>query len=35
MSIVKGCNMAGWKMDRIKPMYFLLKMGIFQPGMLV
>ena len=29
-------NIAGWKMDPlIESMYFLLKMGIFQPAMLV
>ena len=27
-------SIAGWKMDHLK-MYFLLKMGIFQPAMLV
>jgi len=28
-------NIAGWKMDPKLKMYFLLKMGIFQPAMLV
>ena len=28
-------NMAGWKIHHLKKMYFLFKMGIFQPAMFV
>ena len=34
IATLRQSNIAGWKMDLLK-MYFLLKMGIFQPAMLV